>query len=281
MPGARRLPSRPEPLQALEGQVDIAASSREVGDRADIVLACLPSLEAYRDAVMSGAGLQGSTRLHTYVHLGTTGMAMVEDIMAVLTPRIAVLDAPITGGVTKAVDGTLTSIVSGDPKTVAATRGVLDAYSARVITVSDTPGSAQVMKLVNNIMSLTNLASGCEALLVGAKAGLDPRVMLDVLNNGSGQNSATLAKIPLHVLPRGFDFGASLSIALKDAEQFLAEAKAAGVPVEICQATSDTYHRAAAQLGVNADMSNVARSIERAAGFELPASAKKLRRPNH
>jgi 3-hydroxyisobutyrate dehydrogenase len=109
-------------------------------------------------------------------------------------------------------------------------------------------------------------------MLVGAKAGLDPRVMLEVLNSGSGQSNATLTKIPFHVLPRTFDYGGSLAISLKDAGQFLKEAEAAGMPVTICRAVADAYFRTSAQEPDNADMTAVIRTLEREVGFELPQS---------
>jgi 3-hydroxyisobutyrate dehydrogenase-like beta-hydroxyacid dehydrogenase len=263
---------RDQPLRQLGNQITVARSAQEVGDLADIVLGCLPTLDAYRSAILGEAGLCKGARVRTYIHLGTTGAALVADLVASLSPRVAVLDAPITGGVAKAVDGTLTTIASGAPETLASVRAVLDAYSARIVPVGEAPGSAQVMKLVNNIMSLTSLAAASEAMLVGAKAGLDPRVMLEVLNNGSGQSNATLTKIPLHVLPRSFDFGGSLAIALKDSGQFLKEAEGAGVSVEICRAVAAAYHRTAAEEGIDVDMTAVIRPMERQAGFELPQS---------
>ena len=262
---------RAGPLDQMRAQANVAASAREVGDRADIALACLPSLDAYRVAVIDG--LSAGTRFRSYVHLGTTGAALVSEIAAALPGAVAVLDAPITGGVAKAVDGTLTTIASGPAAVLSMVRPVLQAYSQHIITVGDTPGLAQVMKLVNNIMSLANLAACCEAMLVGAKAGIDPRVMIDVLNKGSGQNSATATKIPRHVLPRSFDFGASLGIALKDSEQFLAEAAEQGIGVEVCRMAAAAFHAAAVQFGEAADMSNVIRPMEQAAQFVLPQSA--------
>ena len=260
------------PLRQLGNQVAAAGSARDVGDRADIVLGCLPTLDAYREAILGEAGLREGKRFGTYVHLGTTGAALIEQLAAALSPHVAVLDAPITGGVPKAVDGTLTTIASGAAGTLARVRAVLEAYSARIVPVGDRPGAAQVMKLVNNMISLTSLAVAGEAMLVGAKAGLDPRVMLEVLNHGSGQTNATLTKIPRHVLPRTFDYGGSLAISLKDAGQFLKEAEAAGMDVEICRVVADAYVRTAAQEPAGVDMTAVIRPMERAAGFELPAS---------
>lgn len=258
-------------LRALGPDAEIASSSRAVADRADIVLACLPTLAAHRSAVIGADGLGAGRRMRTYIHLSTTGAGIVNEIAAALAPRV-VVDAPVTGGVERAIQGTLTTIVSADRAAMAEVMPVLRSYSSHVVEVSDRTGDAQLMKLINNILSTTNLAIACEAMLVGAKAGLDAAVMLDVLNHGSGQNSATLTKIPNNVLTRQFDFGAALSIILKDAGQFIEEAKARGVPTTMASAAIENYRKAAEQEGLNADMTAVIRPMERAAHFEMPVT---------
>ena len=261
----------PAARKELEGSAEIVPTARDVADRADVVFACLPTLQACRDVAFGPQGLHLGKRMQTYIHLGTTGAPLVQELVAALAPRW-VVDAPITGGAPKARSGNLTSIVSGDAGVLGGCRKLFDAYSSEVIEVSSQPGVAQTMKLVNNIVSATNLAIACEALLVGAKAGLDPAVMVKVLNSGSGQNSATLSKVPTNILTRRFDWGAALSIILKDSTHFLEEADMAGVPVGVARATFESFSRAAEQEGVEADMTTVLRQLERAAGFEMPST---------
>jgi len=142
-------------------------------------------------------------------------------------------------------------------------------YASKIVWLGTRLGSAQVMKLVNNAVSFANLAAACEALLVGAKSGLDPVAMLDVLNNGSGQNSATLMKIPSDVLTGNFKFGGSLAIVIKDYKAFLEEAEALDIEPCIGQAVLKTYMAALALASESGDVTEVIRPMEIAAGIEL------------
>ena len=105
------------------------------------------------------------------------------------------------------------------------------AVFGRVLFVGVKPGLAQTLKLLNNLMSATAVAITSEAMVMGVKAGLDPNVMLDVINTSSGRNSATQDKFPQHVLTRGFDFGFSAGLSFKDVRLCLEEAEALGVPM--------------------------------------------------
>ncbi len=258
----------PEAVTALGAQS--AASPREVAQRCEVVFCCLPSLEAYRTVVLGADGLREGRRMTHYVHLGTTGSALVEEFENTLT-RCMTIDAPVTGGPANAVEGRLTSIVSASTEALDTCRPMIESYSAHLIVVSQRPGAAQQMKLINNIVSAANLAVACEALVVGARSGLDPAMIVQVFNRGSGQNSATLTKIPAAVLTRSFDWGAALRIVLKDGAQFLRDADAAGVPVEVARAVIESYRRAASIEGPDADMTTVIRQLERAADLHATA----------
>lgn len=259
----------PAPLRALGDRIHVASSAREVADRAGIVLGCLPSNQSFRAAILGADGARHGRRMTLYIHLGTSGVALVEELEAALAPAVSVLDVPIIGGARKAREGTLTLVVSGEPASVAACRPVLESLGAKVLVVSERPGTAQLMKLINNILSATNLAVACEALLVGARAGLDPHAMLEVVNSGTGQSNATLTKLPGNLLNRRFDYGGALRIILKDSQEFLDQAAQLGVPVEIATKAREAYLAAADALGEGADMTEVIRLMERAAGVEL------------
>src|SRR5262249_39595235 len=118
-------------------------------------------------------------------------------------------------------------------------------------------------------LSLMNLAIASEAFIVGTKAGLDPEAMLEVINNGSGQNSATLDKIPNHVLTRTFDFGGALYLAHKDIGAFLEEARRLGLSTPPGEAALAAFQRAAAQGTVSDDIMEIFRYQERLAGTEI------------
>ncbi|HVY13679.1 MAG TPA: NAD(P)-dependent oxidoreductase [Rhodopila sp.] len=204
-------------------------SARAVAETAGIVFACLPS-GAVSEAVASEVAAGGAVRI--YVEMSTIGGEALSKVQAAVEPRgIALLDCPISGGPKGARAGTLTVICAGPPEVRAKVMPWLQRIGGRVFEVGDTPGQAQLMKLVNNLINAANMATAYEGLVLGAKGGLDPDQMVAVLNVSTGQNNATLTKLPKAVLPGTFDFGAALSIMVKDVTLGLAEAKARGVPM--------------------------------------------------
>jgi 3-hydroxyisobutyrate dehydrogenase-like beta-hydroxyacid dehydrogenase len=127
------------------------------------------------------------------------------------------------------------------------------------------------MKLANNFLSATAMAATSEAMVMGVKAGLDPRVMLDVINSGSGRNTATETKFPKNVLPGTFDLGFTNGLMAKDVGLALAEAKALGVPMEVAEAVMRQLRRACDEIGPNQDLTTIVQPLERRVGVEVRA----------
>jgi 3-hydroxyisobutyrate dehydrogenase-like beta-hydroxyacid dehydrogenase len=130
------------------------------------------------------------------------------------------------------------------------------------------------MKLANNFLSATAMAATSEAMVMGVKAGLDPRVMLDVINSGSGRNTATESKFPRNVLPGTFDLGFTNGLMAKDVGLALAEAKALGVPMEVAEAVMRQLRRACDEIGPNQDLTTIVQPLERRVGVEVRAKRK-------
>jgi 3-hydroxyisobutyrate dehydrogenase len=135
--------------------------------------------------------------------------------------------------------------------------------------VGDAPGMAQTMKLANNMLSAGALALTSEVFAMGVKNGLDPKVMLDVINVGSGQNTATSDKFPRAVLPRTFDIGFAAVLAHKDLKLCVDEGESLGIPMVIGSAVKELYVMTIAKYGQQADMSDVARLMESWTGVEI------------
>ncbi len=264
--------SDPRALASFEGRAETVHSAVELADRADVIFACLPSLQAHRAALLDPIrGLIAGKRRRGLVQVGTTGPELARILAAELGERgIAMVDAPVTGGVPRARTGTLTVIASGDEPLFLESESAIRAFASEVVWLGKESGSAQTMKLINNLLSAANLAIGCEALVLGAKIGLDPRRMVEVLNAGTGQNSATLTKIPNHVVPRTFDYGGRLELVCKDLKELLAEARGLGVPTPLADLVEATYRQAVELSSKDEDMTTVIRQMERAAGVEVP-----------
>ena len=195
--------TRREPIERLVALgAEAAGSIREVADRTETVMASLPTPDIVLAVAAGKGGLIEGNRVRRFVDLSTTGAVMANRIFETLGERdIVQIDSPVSGGVNGAEKGTLAVMVSGPRAEVAAIEPAL-AVIGKVFFIGERPGAGQTMKLCNNFLSATAMAATSEAMVMGVKAGLDPRIMLDVINAGSGRNTATEDKFPKRVLPR-------------------------------------------------------------------------------
>lgn len=257
-------------LESFEGRAKTVRTAKELGACADIVFACLPTLDSYEQSILSTDGLTYGGRVRHVVHVGTTGPALVQKMHLTLSKQgISILDAPVTGGVPRASSGNLTVMVSGARDLFESVEAMIRCYSSTVIYLGASPGLAQTLKLINNMLSAANLAVASELLVFGVKAGLDPHQMLEVLNSGTGQNSATLTKIPDHLLPRSFNYGGRLEVVHKDLAMCVQESFRMGLSAPMSQLIASIYMTAIEQDGPDQDMTQVIRHMERAAGVEV------------
>ena len=255
----------------LERQARKAASPRDLADKCEIVFLSLPTLAAFR-AVLSGPdGLAQGKAMKLLVNTCTVGVPFVDEVVREMAAQgVTVVDCPISGGPPGARAGTLSVMVSGDPASVEKIRPMISLWGRTLTVAGDKPGAAQVLKLTNNILSAVALAATSEAFVMGAKGGLDPEVMVSAISAGSGVNSAVLAKFPLSVLPRSFDFGAEMHILMKDIDLAIAQRENLGVPMWVCQAARLVFKHAMFQGAAHDDLTSIVKHIERGAGFEIP-----------
>ena len=254
-------------LTALGAQA--AGSAAEVADRVETVMASLPTPDIVRAVATGDHGVIHGKRVRRFVDLSTTGAPVAKEVAAALARRNVVqLDSPVSGGVAGAVKGTLAVMVSGPAADIELVTPALAAFG-RVFVVGDQPGLAQTMKLANNFLSATALAATAEAVVMGVKAGLDPTVMIEVINAGSGRNTASTDKFPKAILPRTFDAGFATALMLKDMRLCLAEAKALGVPMEVMSAVGRQWELTSAEIGADRDFTTIVQPIERRAGVTV------------
>jgi 3-hydroxyisobutyrate dehydrogenase-like beta-hydroxyacid dehydrogenase len=245
-----------------------ASSAKEVADRAETVMASLPSLQASREVASEVAG---GSRVRRFVDFSTVGQTAIEVHDLLATRGIVAIDSPVSGGVSGAEKGTLAVMVSA-PR--AEFEQLLPVYEiiGRPFYLGDKPGSAQTMKLVNNLLAATGLIATCEAVAMGVKAGLDASVMIDVLNAGSGGTNASRDKFPRSILPRTFDYGFATGLMVKDVRLYLDEAQTLGVSMEVAEAVARLWEVVIDELGPESDFTAAIKPIERAAGVVVGGS---------
>jgi 3-hydroxyisobutyrate dehydrogenase-like beta-hydroxyacid dehydrogenase len=256
-------------LTALGAQA--AASPRAMADEVETVMVSLPTPEIVLAVATGPDGVIEGRRVRRFVDLSTTGAVMAKRIFAALAAKnIVQIDCPVSGGVTGAAKGTLALMVSGPREEVRAIEPLLPAIG-KTFFIGERPGAGQTMKLCNNFLSAAAMTATSEAMVMGVKAGLDPRIMLDVINAGTGRNTATEDKFGRVVLPRAFNLGFTVGLMNKDLKLCVAEGKALGVPMEVAETVAHMLQIACDENGPDKDLTTVVQPVERRAGVEVRA----------
>ena len=254
-------------------------SAREIASQAKIVFTCLPSLEALRAVTLGKDGLYAGDAIETYVDLSTTGSEFAQELAASLREHgIMMLDSPITGSVATAGNGRLGIMCSGPLAGFKSAEPIMrEMASAMVLYLGEQNGRAQTLKLLNNLLSATGMATTCEAFVLGVKGGLDPQVMLDVFNAGESSTNASRNKFARSVLPRTFDYGARMAITAKDISLAVHEATELGIPMWIGQSVQQIWKYAVSQGAHDKDGTALITYLEPWAGVEVRGRANPAR----
>ncbi|HET9360329.1 MAG TPA: NAD(P)-dependent oxidoreductase [Vicinamibacterales bacterium] len=246
-----------------------AASADEVASAADIVFMSLPTPPIVQAVCLGERGILKGTRVRTLVDLSTTGPTVAGVIAKVAAERgVAWVDSPVSGGVAGAMKGTLAVMVSCRKDAFPIVDPVLKTFG-KTFYVGEKPGLAQIAKLANNLLAAAAIVLSSEAVVMGVKAGLDARTLIDIINAGSGRNSATQDKFPRAILTRTFDFGFATGLSYKDVRLCLDEAEALGVPMIAGAAVRQMLAITNAKFGPDSDFTSIAKVVEEWAGVEI------------
>ncbi len=257
--------------QARDAGATVAASIAEVVDSAPVVFTSLPSPEVFLQVALGEGGVKDGTAVRIMVDLSTVGSRATRQAAAGLLEKgIDLVDAPVSGGAAGARQATLAVMVAGRPQAVAQVRDLLEIFG-KLFMVGPEPGQAQLLKLLNNMLSSTAFAITSEAFVAGVKGGLDPQVMMAAINAGSGRSGASQDKFMKQVLPGTFDFGFPIASVCKDIGLAIQECEALGVPMWVGNTARQLWNLAGKQDGMQRDMTELVKSIEHWAG---PGSGK-------
>ena len=261
---------------AVEALVAAGASAAPnpaaLAEGSEVVFLSLPTPEIVEAVALGDNGIAQAEGARLVVDLSTTGPRVARKVGAGLAARgLLLVDCPVSGGVGGAEKGTLALMVAC-PKAVFDDLDPLLQTFGKTFHVGEEAGMGQMIKVINNLMSVTSLTIASEALVLGVKAGLDPDVMLEVINAGSGRTNATTDKIPKFVLGRSFDFGFAIGLSSKDARLCLEESDALGVPMVVGSAVRQMINITKGKLGPDADLTEIIRPIEEWAGVTVKGS---------
>ena len=248
----------------------LARSPGEVASTAEIVLLSLPTPDIVKAVTLGENGVGVGNRVRTVIDLSTTGPGVATIVAKGLGERqITLFDSPVSGGITGAKAGTLAVMVSGPRDIYDVKVEPILKHFGKLFFTGEKPGLAQTAKLVNNLLAAAALVISSEGMAMGVKAGLDPKVLLDIINVSSGRNSATQDKFPRSVLPGTFDFGFATALSYKDVRLCLDEAEAMGVPMIMGAVVRQILALTQAKYGPDSDFTSIAKLSEEWAGVQI------------
>lgn len=246
-----------------------AESPAAAASQARTAFLSLPTPDIVEAVALGPSGVHEGDGISNVVDVSTTGPQMARRCAAGLAEKnITYIDAPVSGGIAGAVNGTLAVMASGDRAVYDEVEPALKEFG-KLFYVGEQPGQGNVMKLANNLLAAAAIVLSSEAIVMGVKAGLDPAQMLEVINAGSGRNSATQDKFPRAVLPRTFDFGFATGLSYKDVRLCVQEADQLGVPMLAGSVVLQMLGVTQAKFGADSDFTSVARVVEEWAGVEI------------
>lgn len=246
-----------------------AASARDVAERASTLICMVETTDQAEAVIMGGDGFLGAIRQGDRV-LSTATIdpnAVKRWRETILAKGADLLDAPVSGGAARADKGDLSSIVGGDAAALEDVRPVLEAYSSRIFHVGET-GQGLAMKHVNNMMIQTTTATLAEAFVMGAKAGLDPQAMYDVLSVSTGASTALDMRAP-QFMTGNFAPGGTVDITVKDQRLQTEFARSLGVPMFMANVSLQLFEMAKASGLSKLDSSSIVTLYEKMAGVTL------------
>lgn len=230
-----------------------AANIGEVIQSADTVFLSLPDGPIV-NAVASEIAATTNARTKVVIDLSTIGLDAAKSAAATLQEtNMTYVDAPVSGGKSGAVAGTITLMWGGPKAELERHKKIIDSFCGNPFHVGDEPGQGQAIKLLNNFLSGTAMAATTEAVLFGQSQGLDMKTILDVVNVSTGMNTATRDKFPKQVVTQKFAAGFFAELLNKDVQLYLQNAKNAGTPIRVGSEVASIWQDCVNQLEPQSD----------------------------
>jgi 3-hydroxyisobutyrate dehydrogenase len=249
-------------------KAEVAASLEEIGRLCETAITMLPDGKAvrrvlcgendsFRDCVASGM-----KRVSIVIDMSSSSPVGTRELGPLLATRgIRLLDAPVSGGVKRAVTGELAIMAGGDGGLLEACRPMLEKLGAQIFHAGAL-GAGHAIKALNNYVSAAGLVAACEAVIAGRRFGLDPEVVVNILNASTGMNNTTKVKVKQFMLSGAFNAGFSTGLMAKDLRTALEIAETAGGPQLLAKHCVEIWNEAERRLGPGADHTAMFKFLE-------------------
>ena len=248
---------------------ETAASPKEVAEKCDVVVTMLPNSPHVRAVVSGPRGvIEGADPGKTVIDMSSIAPLASREIASLLAEKgVEMLDAPVSGGEPKAIDGTLSVMVGGKKDVFERCYPVMKSMAASVVRVGDT-GAGNVAKLANQIVVALNIAAMSEALVFAAKAGVQPDLVYQAIRGGLAGSTVLDAKAPL-VMDRKFSPGFRVNLHIKDLGNVLETSREIGVPLPLTAAVMEMMQALKVDGLGDADHCSLVRHYEKMAHIEV------------
>ncbi|MDP2241142.1 MAG: NAD(P)-dependent oxidoreductase [Burkholderiales bacterium] len=255
-------------LHAATPGVEIAASLADLGRASDTVITMLPDGKIVRQVLCGendgfqdcvAAGLKPGA---TVIDMSSSSPIGTRELGALLDQRgVKLIDAPVSGGVKRAVSGELAIMAGGDAALFAQCRPLLEKMGVQIFHAGPL-GAGHAIKALNNYVSAAGLVAACEAVIAGQRFGLDPEVVVDILNASTGMNNTTKVKVKQFMLSGAFNAGFNMGLMAKDVRTALEIVQATKTPALLAAPCTQIWNDAAKTLGPAADHTAMFRFLE-------------------
>lgn len=244
---------------------ETATSPADVALRADMIITMLPDGPVVEQVVYGPNGLEPALRSgQILIEMTSSHPDVTRRVAADLAVRgVQVLDAPVSGGVRGAADGTLCIMAGGPAAVLERCRPVLAHLGRDIVHVGDSPGDGDTAKTINNLLSATAIWNSMEGVLLGIKAGLAPERLLEAINRSTGRSYTTETKFTRYILPRDFTSGFTIGQYLKDLNICLDVADRLGAPLLLGAVVRQAWAMAAHEGLANLDHTALVTLLER------------------
>ena len=247
-----------------------AETPAELASNYQYIITVLPNVHIVKETLTSAEGLmKGFKKDNLLIEMTTSIPSVTKELNAMMKKEgFRMIDAPVSGGVKKAEDGTLSIMVGGEAADFEEAEPLLNKLGANIFHVGEA-GAGHTIKALNNMVSATTLAATGEAMALGVKMGLDPNKMLDVINASTGRSFSSDFKFPNQVLTRKFEVGFTLDLMVKDLNIAMSMAEEEKVPMFISSSSFQLWKHAWSQGGGAQDHTAIVKYIEEMFGVEI------------
>lgn len=250
-------------------EVEVAGNLSDLGLQCSTIITMLPDDKAVRKALcgekenVQNCALANLKTGATVIDMSSSSPVSTRELGALFEARgIRFIDAPVSGGVKRAITGELAIMVGGDARVMEDCRPILEKLGNQIFYAGPL-GAGHAIKALNNYVSAAGLVAACEAVIVGKRFGLDPGVIVDILNASSGMNNTTKVKMKQFMLSGAFNAGFTIGLMAKDLRTAAEVARAVGGPSRLAEHCAGTWNEAEQALGYASDHTAIYRLLER------------------